>query len=121
MSVDSIIKKKSYLYANRIVQMYKYLSLTQKEYILSKQVLRSGTSIGANITEAIFGSSKKDFVSKLRIARKETAETLYWLDLLHDGKYLNDTMHSSMVHDCEEIMAMLTTSIKSASKDENTV
>ena len=79
-------------------------------------MLRSGTSIGANITEAIFGSSTKDFVNKLRIARKETAETLYWLELLHDSKNLNDIMYNSMLQDCEEIMAILTASIKSATK-----
>lgn len=85
MSTDSILKQKSMAFAKRIVALSKYLNLEQHEYILAKQILRSGTSIGANIAEAIYGSSRKDFVAKLQISRKEAAETLYWLELLNSS------------------------------------
>ena len=92
--------------------MYQYLCRDKHEYVMSKQVLRSGTSIGANVAEAIYGSSRRDFSAKLQIARKETAETLYWLELLHECAYLPDKPYSSIYTDCEEIQALLTAAIK---------
>ena len=112
MSKDSILKTKSMTFAKRIVRLYQYLTREKQEYVMSKQVLRSGTSIGANIAEAIYGSSRKDFVSKLYIAEKECAETLYWLELLNSCDYLEDSLYISMDHDCRELLAMLTASIK---------
>ena len=79
---------------------------------MSKQVLRSGTSIGANIAEAIYGSSRKDFAAKLQIARKEASETLYWLELLNSCDYIPNDLYRSLYADCHELMQMLTSSIK---------
>ena len=79
---------------------------------LTNQLLRSGTSIGANVAEAIYGSSRKDFVAKLQIARKEAAETAYWLELLYKSSFLTKDQYSSMQNDCRELMAMLSSSIK---------
>ncbi len=86
---ENILKTKSYAFALRIVKLYKYLS-TNREYVLSKQALRSGTAVGALVSEAEFGQSKADFVSKLSIALKEANETLYWLNLLKDSQYLEE-------------------------------
>ncbi len=83
------VQDKSLLFAKRIVLLYRYLCEQKKEYVLSKQILRSGTSIGANIAEAQYASSRKDFLNKLYIALKETAETLYWLELLSSCEYLS--------------------------------
>ena len=114
MSIDSIVKQKSMDYAKRIVQLYKYLGKEHHEYVMSKQVLRSGTSIGANVAEAIFGSSRKDFVAKLQIAQKEAAETLYWLELLNSSNYIPDKLFLSLSGDCKEILAILAATIKSS-------
>ena len=116
MSTDSIVKQKSMDFAKRIVQLYKYLGNEHHEYVMSKQVLRSGTSIGANIAEAIYGSSRKDFVAKLQIAQKEAAETLYWLELLNSSDYVPDKLYLSLIGDCKEILAILTATIKSCSE-----
>jgi four helix bundle protein len=85
---ESIIAKKAYSFALEIIKIYKYLIADKKEYVLSKQLLRSGTSIGANINEAISAQSKRDFVHKLSIALKEARETIYWLNLLKDSSYI---------------------------------
>ena len=111
----SIVLIKSTLFAKRIVKLYQCLTAERNEYVLSKQILRSGTSIGANITEAIHGSSRKDFIAKLQIAKKEAAETRYWLELLQDGAYLSKQEYLSVVKDCNEIISMLISIIKSAS------
>jgi len=116
MSTDSILKQKSKAFAKRIVLLYKYLSQERWEFVMAKQVLRSGTSIGANIAEAVYGSSRRDFVAKLQIARKEAAETIYWLELLWDCSYLPDALYHSLRDDCCEIMAMLSASIKSCAE-----
>ena len=113
MSQDSILKSKSMGFARRIVRLYQYLTREKHEYVMSKQILRSGTSIGANIAEAIYGSSRKDFVAKLYVAEKEAAETLYWLELLNSCDYIPDVSYQSMRHDCRELLAMLAASIKS--------
>ena len=113
MSNDSILKAKSMSFAKRIVHLYQYLSQERREFVMSKQILRSGTSIGANVAEAIFGSSRKDFVAKLYIAEKETAETLYWLELLNSCDYIPDNLYRSLHRDCRELLSMLAASIKS--------
>ena len=115
MSNNSIAKVKSMDFAKRIVRLYQFLTRDKQEYILSKQVLRSGTSIGANIAEAIYGSSRKDFVAKLCIAEKECAETLYWLELLNSCDYIPDNLYQSLYKDCCELLSMLAASIKSSS------
>ena len=115
MSNDSIAKSKSMAFAKRVVRLYQFLTHDKQEYILSKQVLRSGTSIGANIAEAIYGSSRKDFVAKLCIAEKECAETLYWLELLNSCDYIPDNLYQSLHSDCCELLSMLAASIKSSS------
>ena len=108
----SILKDKSKAYALRVIRLYKYLCEEKKEYILSKQLLRSGTSIGANIAEAFYGQSEADFVSKLSIAQKETGETMYWLELLHESEYLKRNEYDSIYSDAEELIRLLTSSIK---------
>ena len=98
---------KSKAFAVRIIKLYKYLSGTKKEFVLSKQVLRSGTSIGANIREAQRGQSKADFYAKLYISLKEADETAYWLELLHECFYLADDQFGSIYNDCEELIRLL--------------
>lgn len=109
---ESILKNKSKVFALRIIRMYKYLCDDKNEYVLSKQVLRSGTSIGANIAEAFYAQSEADFIAKLYISRKEAGETIYWLELLQEASYLNSDIASSLLEDCEELMKLLTSSIK---------
>ena len=100
--------------ALRIIKLYQFISAKKKEFVLSKQILRSGTSIGANIEEAGHAQSKMDFVNKLSIAQKESAETNYWLRLLRDSDYLTAKQADSVLTDCEEIQKLLTSSIKTA-------
>ena len=91
---------KSKRFAIRIVNLYKYLCESKNEYVLSKQLLRSGTSIGANIAEAECGISKKDFLAKMYIAFKESAETKYWIELLYETKYITEEQYKSIISDC---------------------
>ena len=109
---------KSFRFAVRIVNLYKYMIGEHREYVLSKQILRCGTSIGANIAEGQRGQSKADFVSKMHIALKETAETEYWLKLLKMSEYITEDMGNSLLGDCLEIKRMLIASINTA-KGEN--
>ena len=102
-------------FAKRIVHLYRYLGEEHHEFIMSKQVLRSGTSIGANIAEAVYGSSRKDFTAKLQIAQKEAAETLYWLELLNSCSYIPDKLYHSLRSDCSELLAILSASIRTSS------
>jgi four helix bundle protein len=108
----SILMDKSKGFALRIIKLYKYLCEQKNEYVLSKQILRSGTSIGANIHEAFYAQSKADFISKLSISQKEGGETLYWLELLHDSAFIYDDAFKSIYSDCEELMKLFTVSIK---------
>jgi four helix bundle protein len=103
---DNIIVRKSYEFALSIVALYKQL-VEKKEFVLSKQILRSGTSIGANIHEAVSGESKKDFIHKLGIAVKEARETSYWLNLLKDSHYLSVTEHENLSTQCNELIKIL--------------
>jgi four helix bundle protein len=108
---ESIIAKKAYSFALDIIKVYKLLVNERKEYVLSKQLLRSGTSIGANINEGIAGQSKRDFVYKLNIALKEARETNYWLNLLKDSEYINLVEFEALNNKCNEIIKMLTSII----------
>ena len=100
-----VIKSKAF--ALRIIKMYKFLAENKREFVLSKQALRSGTSIGANVREAMRGQSRPDFYSKLNIALKEADETEYWLELLYEGEYLDRDMFISIQADCEELIKLL--------------
>ncbi len=117
---ENIIQQKSYAFAIKIIELYKYLIETKKEFILSKQLLRSGTSIGANIEEALGGQSKKDFISKLSIAYKEARETKYWLSLLREAKYVTQEELSVILDNCEEILKILG-KIQKTSKEKSGV
>jgi len=116
MSKKSITLNKSFEFAVRVVKLYKYLCDEKKEYIISKQLLRCGTSIGANINEATAAQSKKDFVAKMSIASKEARETKYWIDLLIATYYLsNDDSHTkSLIVDIEELIKLLTSIVKTS-------
>lgn len=116
MKQENIIKTKSKKFAIRIVKLYKHLCDEKKEYVLSKQILRSGTSIGANIAESECAISKKDFLSKIYIALKECNETIYWLDLLYDTEYLLKNEYESIIKDCEEIKCILMATTKTLSE-----
>jgi len=107
MKKDNVIQIKSYDFAVRIVKLYKHLSQEKKEFVLSKQLLRSGTSIGANIEEAIGGQSRKDFFAKLTIAYKEARESHYWIRLLKDTDFLSDKESKSLITDIEEILKII--------------
>lgn len=109
---DSILKSKSKAFALRIIKMYNYLCDEKKEYVMSKQVLRSATSIGANIAEAFYAQSEADFIAKLYISRKEAGETIYWIELLKESTYLGCDEADSMIKDCDELLKILTSSIK---------
>jgi four helix bundle protein len=113
MEREKTVKYKSFEFSKRIVKLYKYLCEDKKEYILSKQLLRSGTSIGANIVEAECGISRKDFLAKMYIAFKECAETSYWLELLYSSDYMSEKEYGSVKVDCDELLKMLSAITKS--------
>ena len=116
MKKGNVIQEKSFDFAIRIVNLYKYLKYEKKEYVLSKQLLRSGTSVGANVEEAIGGQSEKDFLSKLSIAYKEARESMYWIKLLKATKYLSEEQANNLLSDAEElckIIGKIQTTIKS--------
>lgn len=116
---DNIILDKSFEFAIRVVKLYKYLCDDKKEYVLSKQLLRAGTSIGANINEAQAGQSKADFIAKMAIASKEARESKYWIDLLIKTDYLdiNENHVKSLLNDIEEIIKLLTSIVKSSQEN----
>jgi len=107
MKSDNIIQQKSFAFAIRIVGLYKYLTNEKKEFVLSKQLLRSGTSIGANIEESIGGQSDKDFLAKISIAYKEARESVYWLKLMQATDYLSQEQADSLLFDAEEICKII--------------
>ncbi len=117
MSQDLLIDKRSFQFALRIVKAYKYLTKQQNEYVLSKQMLRSGTAIGAMMREAKFAQSRADFVSKASIALKEANETLYWLELLHDSEYIDERTFNSIHTEADEITAILASIVKSTKEN----
>ena len=111
----NIVKEKSFDFAIRIVKLYKYLMEEKKEFVLSKQILRSGTSVGANINEAQQAQSKKDFLMKMNIALKECTETKYWIELLSATDYINQEQKDSIIKDCIELEKLLTSIVKTTS------
>jgi four helix bundle protein len=113
---DNVLLDKSLLFASRIVKLYQYLSKEKHESVISKQVIRSGTSIGANANEAVYAVSKADFIAKLQISLKETAETEYWLRLLVLSDYLTEQEGSSLIADCVEIKRILISTLNTAKK-----
>jgi four helix bundle protein len=114
MKRHSVIEEKSFQFAVRIVNVYKYLNKEYKEFILSKQLLRSATGIGALCREASQAESKKDFIHKLSIALKEANETKYWLELLEATKFLTELMFNSLIENCIELIKILTAIIKTS-------
>lgn len=109
---ENTVKFKSYAFALRIIKAYKFLSSEQREFVLSKQLLRSGTAIGALIREAEHAESKADFIHKMNISLKEANETEYWLMLLHDSDFLDEKVFRSIINDCRELIKMLISIIK---------
>jgi four helix bundle protein len=117
---ESIVRQKSYLFALRVIKAYKYLTQEQREFVLSKQVLRSGTSIGALVKEAEHAQSRADFIHKMNVALKEANETEYWLMLLKDSEYIETKSYSSIHQDCSELIKLLASIVKtSKGSDEN--
>ena len=117
MKKENVIKEKSYAFALRMVKAYKFLSSEQREFVLSKQMLRSGTAVGALIREAEFAQSPADFIHKLSIALKEANETEYWILLLKDSEYISETSFSSIHTDCVELIKLLTSIINTSKKN----
>lgn len=113
MPVDNLIEKRTYDFALRVIRAYKYLCTEKGEYVLSKQLLRSGTSVGAMMREAKFAQSRADFVNKASIALKEANESIYWIDLLHDSDYLDDNVYVSIHGEANAITAILVSIVKS--------
>jgi four helix bundle protein len=116
---DNIVKNKSFAFAVRIVKLYQYLCENKKELVLSKQLLRSGTSVGAMIREAEHAETKNDFKHKMAIAQKEINETIYWLELLKETDYLTHEQYESINNDAVEIIKLLTTIIRSVKSNIN--
>jgi four helix bundle protein len=109
---ENILKIKSFNFALRIVKMYQYLCEQKKEFVLSKQLLRSGTAIGALVREAEQGESTADFIHKLAIALKEANETEYWIELIYHSAYIDENTYQSMLIDCKELLKLLISIIK---------
>ena len=117
MKAENVIVDKSKAFALRIIGMYKYLQNDRKEFVLSKQVLRSGTSIGANVKEGISGQARADFFAKMNVALKEASETEYWLELLHESEYISEEAFESIYADCQELLRLLVSIAKSQGKE----
>jgi len=113
---ENVVRDKSKAFAIRIVKLFQYLTSRKQEYILSKQLVRSGTSIGANVKEAIRGQSKADFAAKMNIALKEASESEYWIELLHETGYLTDREFNDIIADCVELIKLLTSIVKTSRK-----
>ena len=111
---ENLLVEKSLAFSVRIVKLYKYLNSEKQEFIISRQIMRSGTSIGANINEANYAQSKADFISKMHIALKETAETEYWINVLSMSEYLEEDLSKSMLNDCIQIKQILISTINTA-------
>ena len=112
--MENILREKSFLFALRIVKLSQFLTQDKKEFVLSKQVLRSGTAIGALVSESEYAQSRADFINKLSIALKEANETRYWLKLLCQSKYITEVMYKSLKPENDELIKLLTSSIKTA-------
>jgi len=120
MKGGSILERKTFAFALRIIKLSQYLKNIQKEYILSKQILRSGTAIGALLSEAKYAQSRADYLNKQYIALKEANETKYWLTLLKESSYINESMYDSIFPEIVEIIKMLVASTKSIKKSSTT-
>ena len=116
---NSPLHTKSYLFAVRIVKMVKHIISCKKEFTITNQILRSGTAVGALVREAEFAQSPLDFANKLSIALKEANETSYWLNLLHDTDYIDENAFKSIIIDCNELIALLVSSIKTIKQRNN--
>ncbi len=114
---ENALKLKSYEFAIRIVKLSQYLQTERKEFVLSKQILRSGTAVGALIREAEYGQSKTDFIHKLTTSLKEANETEYWISILKDTGYIEYKLYESIWNDCKELLRLLITSIKTAKQN----
>lgn len=114
-----MIRTKSKAFAIRTIRMYQWLTQEKKEYVLAKQCLRSGTSIGANVIEGLNAQSKAEFIAKLQISIKEANETMYWLELLNETGYISEEMYESIYPDCVELAKLLTSIIKSTKSNNN--
>jgi four helix bundle protein len=114
---ESLVYDKAFKFAVRIINMYKCLCKNKNEYTLSKQVLKSGTSIGANIKEGLYAQSKKDFLSKFSIALKECSETMYWLELLTETEYIDSKISKQLIDDCSEINRILVSIVKTTKEN----
>ena len=118
MKEQNVVKDKSFDFSVRIINLYKHLTGNKQEYVLSKQLLRSGTSIGANICEAEQAQSTADFLSKINISLKESCESDYWIRLLHRTDYINEQEYNSIIADCKELTKLLTSIIKSIKQNK---
>ena len=114
MKADNVILTKSKAFALKIIKLYKYLCGKRREFVMSKQIMRSGTSIGANVREATRAQSTPDFISKMNIALKEAEETCYWLELLHESNYLDERAFNSLYNDSMELLKILTSIVKTS-------
>ena len=114
---NPLIENRTYLFALSIVKAYKYLTRQQSEFVLSRQMLRSGTSIGAMMREAKYAQSRADFVGKVSIALKEANETLYWIELLHDSEYIDDKTFESIHNEADEITSILASIVKTTKEN----
>ena len=117
MARQSIVGDKSLAFAKRIAKLYRFLVDKKKETIMSKQILRSGTSIGANIREGLFAQSRKDFISKMNIALKEAGETDYWIEILYSADYLTEMEYKSLKNDNDELIRMLSSIVKTTKEN----
>ena len=120
MMKRSIVKEKSKVFALHIIDLYKLLKDERKEYVISKQILRSGTSIGANVNEALCSITKKEFLSKMYVSYKEASESQYWLELLNESNYINDDEFDSIYHECDELKRMLSSITKTTKENLHT-
>ena len=116
---ENIVAQKSYMFSVRCVNLYKYLSEEKHDSVIGKQLLRSGTSIGANVKEALRGYSKADFASKISIALKEASETEYWIEILRDTGYITTSQADSMLNDCVELIKILMSIVKKTKENIN--
>jgi len=112
----NVVVEKSFRFAVRIVRLYQFLCAEKREYVLSKQLLRCGTSIGANIQEAIHAQSKKDFLNKINVALKEANETQYWINLMYATNFLDEKQKESIYTDCDEIISILVAIVKTTKR-----
>ena len=118
MATQSVVGDKSLVFAKQIAKCYRFLRDKKRESVLSKQLLRSGTSIGANVREGLYAQSRKEFISKLNIALQEAGETDYWLDVIHSAEYFTDDEFNSLKADNDELLRLLTSIIKTTKNKE---